>query len=109
MHMVQDENGHMTHHGHDACQESGHHCGSCQNAGECSEHDPKKEALALLKYMQQHNEQHAAELDRMAANLDKLGMENVAEQMRAAVSEFQKGNLRLSLAATLAEGYIKEV
>jgi positive regulator of sigma E activity len=106
--MVQDENGQMVHHGHDACQE-GHHCGSCQNAENCGEHDPKKEAMAMLQYMQQHNQQHAAELDRIAVNLDKLGMTDVAEQLRSAVSEYQKGNLRLSLAVTLAGEHMKEV
>lgn len=109
MHMVQDENGQMVHHGHDACQQPDHQCTGCASAGECGGHDPKKEAVALVKYMLQHNQQHAAELERVAANLDKLGMGDVAEQLRAAVSEFQKGNLRLSLASALAAAYVKEV
>ena len=108
MHLIQDENGQMVHHGHTAGDASEHHCGgncsSCASAG-----DERKEALALLKYMQKHNAQHAAELDRVAANLEKLDMKDVADQIRAAVSEFQKGNLRLSLAATLAGEHIKEV
>ena len=109
MHMVQDENGQMVHHGHDACGQPGHQCTGCQGAGECGEHDPKKEAMALVKYMLQHNQQHALELERLAANLDKLDMHDVAEQLRAAVSEFQKGNLRLSLASSLAAEHVKEV
>ena len=56
MHMVQDENGQMVHHGHDACGQPGHQCTGCQSAGECGEHDPKKEAMALVKYMLQHNQ-----------------------------------------------------
>ena len=78
MHMVQDENGQMVHHGHDACGQPGHQCTGCQSAGECGEHDPKKEAMALVKYMLQHNQQHALELERLAANLDKLDMHDVA-------------------------------
>lgn len=109
MHIVQDGNGQMVHHGHDACQQPGHQCTGCASAGECGERDPKKEAIALVKYMLQHNQQHAAELERVAANLDKLGMGDVAEQLRAAVSEYQKGNLRLSLASTLAAEHVKEV
>ena len=108
MHLIQDENGQMVHHGHTAGDAGEHHCGgncsSCASAG-----DERKEALALLQYMQKHNAQHAAELDRVAANLEKLDMKDVADQIRAAVSEFQKGNLRLSLAATLAGEHIKEV
>ena len=109
MHMVQDENGQMVHHGHEACQQPGHQCTGCHSAGECGARDPKKEAVTLLKYMLQHNQQHAAELDRLAANLDKLGMGDAAEQLRAAVSEYQKGNLRLSLASSLAAEHVKEV
>ncbi len=41
------------------------HCGSCEG-GDC-----KKETIALLTYMLQHNEHHAAELDQMADNLEK--------------------------------------
>ena len=111
MHMIQDENGNMVHHhGQEGCAEHEHHCGHCQNHGECEgERDERKEAIAVVNYMLQHNQQHAAELDRMAANLDKLGMSDVADQLRAAVSEYQKGNLRLSLAATLAKEHTKEV
>lgn len=108
MHLIQDENGQLVHHGHDAGDSQAHHCsGDCKTCGSAG--DEKKEAVALLQYMQKHNVQHAAELDRVAANLEKLDMKDVADQIRAAVSEFQKGNLRLSLAATLAGEHIKEV
>ena len=67
-------------------------------------HDPKKENIALLTYMLQHNEHHAAELDQMADKLRKAGMDTAAEQIRKAVDEFQKGNLYLSVAlATVKE------
>ena len=53
MHLVKDENGNMVPHGHDHEHHHDHgHCGNCQG-GDC-----KNETLALLTYMQQHNEQH---------------------------------------------------
>lgn len=112
MHMITDENGNLLPHGHEHAHEHGHshdhdhghcheNCGSCNN--NC---DPKKEAQALLTYMLQHNEHHALELDQMAANLVKLGLDDSAKQIREAVSEFQKGNMRLSLALTLMKDQI---
>lgn len=112
MHIVKDENGNLcphehTHgehhaHTHSHGESCGNDCGSeCHG---CSEHDPKKENLALLTYMLQHNEHHAAELDQMAEKLRAAGQEKAAEQIRKAVDEFQKGNLYLSVAlATVKE------
>ncbi|MDD3338477.1 MAG: cobalt transporter [Lachnospiraceae bacterium] len=94
------EHGHDHEHSHDHCHED---CGSCE-----SNCDPKKEALAVLTYMLQHNEHHAAELDQMAENLGKLGMEDAAKQIKEGVSDFQKGNMRLSLALTLVKEAAKE-
>ncbi len=120
MHLIKDENGNLLAHGHEHTHEHDHdhdhghthdhghdhdhchdNCESCSNG--C---DPKKEAQAVLTYMLQHNEHHAAELDQMAANLDKLGLADSAKQIREAVSEFQKGNMRLSLALTLMKDQI---
>lgn len=115
MHIVKDENGNPCHHSHahgeehthahthsharDAGCENG--CGSCR---ECADQDPRKENIALLTYMLQHNEHHAAELDQMAEKLRASGQETAAEQIRKAVDEFQKGNLYLSVAlATVKE------
>ena len=95
-------------HGHHHSAPSGECGGQC---GECSSdcgHDPKKEALALVTYMLQHNEHHAAELDQMADNLVKLGLDEAAKQIKESVSDFQKGNLRLSLALTLMKEQMKE-
>lgn len=89
-------------HGENGCEG---HCGSC---GSDCDHDPKKEALALVTYMLQHNEHHAAELDQMADNLVKLGMDEAAKQIRESVGDFQKGNIRLSLALTLMKEQMKE-
>ena len=37
----------------------------------------------------------------LAESLEKLGLMDSAKQIREAVTEFQKGNMRLSLALTL--------
>ena len=91
---------HSHEHDHGHCHED---CSSCNNG--C---DPKKEAQALLTYMLQHNEHHAAELDQMAVNLAKLGLDDSAKQIREAVSDFQKGNMRLSLALTLMKAEMEQ-
>lgn len=91
-------------HGHEHCHGQEEGCGhSCGGEGDC-----KNETLALLTYMLQHNEHHAAELDQMADNLAKLGMEDAAKQIKDGVADFQKGNMRLSLALTLVKEHLKE-
>ncbi|MDD3279938.1 MAG: cobalt transporter [Lachnospiraceae bacterium] len=112
MHLIKDENGNPIPHGG---QE--HTAESCENHGHCHDHehscqhcdgDHKDETTALLGYMLSHNEHHAQELEQMAVNLEKLGMSDAAAQIKEAVSEFQKGNMRLSLALTLVKEHIKE-
>ena len=107
MHLIKDENGNPVPHGaHEHCQEHAHGegcTGECASEGKC-----KNETVALLDYMLHHNEQHAAELDQMAANLEKLGLGDAARQIRDGVSDFQKGNMRLSLALTLVKEQLKE-
>mgnify|MGYP001622893400 CR=1 FL=1 len=107
MHLIKDENGNPVPHGaHEHCHEHSHGegCGEgCGSQGKC-----KNETVALLDYMLHHNEQHAAELDQMAANLEKLGLGDAARQIRDGVSDFQKGNMRLSLALTLVKEQLKE-
>ena len=113
MHIIKDENGNVCPHGHEHSHEHGHahtHDGVCQEGcSGCEPHDPKKENIALLTYMLQHNEHHAAELDEMADKLEKAGMADAAKQIREGVSDFQKGNMRLSLALTLVKEHLKEV
>lgn len=82
-----DEGGHEHEHTHDGCA---HECGSC---GGC---DPMQETLALMQYMVNHNAAHARELAELAKKLGELGNHAASEQVLAAVSEFEKGNLRLS-------------
>ena len=109
MHIIKDENGNVCPHAHDEYhhhhdhhhegEDCGHACNACGSEEKC-----KDENLALLTYMLQHNEHHAAELDQMADKLRKAGMDTAAEQIRKAVDEFQKGNLYLSVAlATVKE------
>ena len=54
------------------------------------------ELLALMKYMIGHNAAHANELAELAVQLQKAGRHVAYEQVMAAVSDFEKGNLRLS-------------
>lgn len=90
--------GHTHTHSHDCS----HDCHSC--ASTCS-HTPMEELVALMKYMVGHNAAHARELADLAAQLEKAGSHMAYEQVMAAVSDFEKGNLRLS--AVLASLDIK--
>ncbi len=79
-------------HEHDhACDQN---CGTC---GEKCEHTPMEELVALMKYMVGHNAAHAKELADLAVQLDKAGSHSAYEQVMAAVSDFEKGNMRLSV------------
>lgn len=84
------EAGHDHHHSH-SC---GGNCGGC--AGGC-EHTPMEELMALMQYMVNHNAAHAKELADLAAQLEKAGNHAAFEQVMAAVSDFEKGNMRLSM------------
>ena len=75
-------------------------CGSCQS--QC-EHTPREELMALMKYMVGHNAAHAKELADLAVQLDKAGDHTAYEQVMAAVSDFEKGNMRLSVVLTSME------
>ena len=81
-------------HAHDHSHDCAHDCSSC--AGKC-EHTPMEELTALMKYMVGHNAAHAKELADLAAQLEKTGNRVAYEQVMAAVSDFEKGNMRLSV------------
>ena len=87
------EHGQEHHHSH----ECSHNCSGC--ASQC-EHTPMEELMALMKYMVGHNAAHAKELADLASQLDKAGNHMAYEQVMAAVSDFEKGNMRLSLILT---------
>lgn len=80
-------------HDHDHSHDCGGQCGSC--ASKC-EHTPMEELLALMQYMIKHNTAHANELAQLAEQLKKAGSNAAYEQVLAAVSDFEKGNMRLS-------------
>ena len=82
---------HHHHHDHDHCHEGcGHDCAGCASA------DPKAELIALMKYMVGHNAAHANELAQLAGKLRDMGEAVAYDQVMQAVSDFEKGNMRLS-------------
>ena len=84
-------------HEHDHPHEHSHDCaGQCGSCASACQHTPMEELTALMKYMVGHNAAHAKELADLAAQLEKAGNHMAFEQVMAAVSDFEKGNLRLS-------------
>lgn len=75
-------------------------CGSCQSG---CEHTPMEELTALMKYMVGHNAAHAKELADLAGKLEEAGNHVAYEQVMAAVSDFEKGNMRLSVVLSSLE------
>ena len=84
-------------HAHDHSHECSHDCHSC---GAICNHTPMDELLALMQYMVNHNAAHAKELADLAIQLEKAGSHAAYEQVMAAVSDFEKGNMRLSVVLT---------
>ena len=86
---------HLHAHGHEHTHS--HDCsGSCQGCQSQCQHTPMEELVALMKYMVGHNASHAKELADLAVQLEKAGSYTAYEQVMAAVSDFEKGNMRLS-------------
>lgn len=84
-------------HDHEHTHEHSHeHCDpkACAGCAGCA--DPKAELAALMKYMVNHNAAHANELAGLARQLQAMGDSTAYEQVMAAVSDFEKGNMRLS-------------
>ncbi len=93
-HTHSHEHTHEHHHHH----EHEHGCsGSCQGCASQCEHTPMEELVALMKYMVGHNAAHAKELADLAAQLQKIGSHAAYEQVLAAVSDFEKGTMRLQM------------
>ena len=85
------EHHHHHHHDHDHHHhDCGHSCGGC---GTPCEHTKMDE----MKYMVGHNAAHAKELADLADQLEQAGSRAAFEQVMAAVSDFEKGNMRLSM------------
>lgn len=83
-------------HDHPHCESDCAACGGC-------EHTPMEELTALMKYMVGHNAAHAQELAQLAQQLDSAGQHTAYEQVMQAVSDFEKGNLRLQTVLTAME------
>ena len=107
-HCHSHEHGHAHPHEHDHLHSEGHthdhshecssNCNSC--CGGCHTPTPMEELMALMQYMANHNAAHARELAELATRLEDAGNHAAFEQVMAAVSDFEKGNMRL--AAVLA-------
>lgn len=91
-HVHAHEHDHEHCHEHGEGHECGGHCGSCGH----HEHTPMEELVALMKYMAGHNASHANELAALAKQLQQAGQAMAYEQVMAAVSDYEKGNMRLS-------------
>ena len=94
-HTHDHEHGHHHHH-HEHSHDHGcsGECGGCQS--KC-EHTPMEELAALMKYMANHNAAHANELAQLAKQLEQAGNHMAYEQVMAAVSDYEKGNMRLNV------------
>ena len=86
-----DGHTHEHHHHHDHDHDHDH-----EHAHD-PDHTPMEELLALMQYMVNHNAAHAKELADLASQLEQAGSHAAYEQVMAAVSDFEKGNMRLSV------------
>ena len=85
--------------------EHDHGCShSCDGCASPCEHTPMEELMALMQYMVGHNAAHARELADLAAQLDQAGNHTAYEQVMAAVSDFEKGNMRLTVVLSSLKG-----
>ena len=104
-HDHEDTHAHTHDHGDATHSHEGQeHCAGadCSACGGC-QHTPMKELMALMKYMVGHNAAHAQELAGLAKQLEEAGAHSSYEQVMQAVSDFEKGNLRLSTVLTALE------
>ena len=101
MHAMGIPHDHAHDHEHDHGHDCAHACDSC--ASKC-EHTPMEELTALMQYMVGHNAAHARELADLAVQLDHNGNHTAYEQVMAAVSDFEKGNLRLTAVLSSLKG-----
>lgn len=106
IHIHEHEHTHAdgTTHSHPHEHEHGHahphgcpgHAAGCGNDCASCDADPKAEIVALMQYMVNHNTAHANELAQLAGRLREMGDPTGYEQVMQAVSDFEKGNMRLS-------------
>ena len=106
VHSHDHDDPHTHEHLHEDGQEHTHTHGCDSNCAGCqtpSEHTPMEELVALMKYMVGHNAAHAKELADLAVQLEQAGSHTAYEQVMAAVSDFEKGNMRLSVVLSSLE------
>ena len=95
--------------GHEHEHEHNHdHCGGCDGHthGHCDHthgDQPTDEDTAVLAYMLDHNKHHAQELAVIAKHLREQGRDEAAAQIEKGVEDFEKGNMRLSIALSLVQ------
>ena len=93
----------MTHthaHTHEGEHDHEHaHCGCGHDHGA----QPKDEDTAVLAYMLDHNKHHARELAEIAKHLREQGKDDAAAQIEKGVEDFEKVNMRLSIALSLVQ------
>ena len=116
MHHVHDEHcscgcgGHDHGHEHEHHHDHDHDCG-CGHDHEhhegcgcgCGGNETPDEDTAVLSYMLDHNRHHALELKEIAAHLREAGKDEAAAQIEKGVDDFEKGNMRLSIALSLVK------
>lgn len=108
MHVTNEEHchcgcGHEHHHEHQH-EECGHnHEHHHEGCGCGHDHGQQDENVAILSYMLDHNRHHAMELKEIAAHLREAGEEEAAVQIEKGVEDFEKGNMRLSIALSLVK------
>ena len=100
-HPHEHEHLHGEGHTHDHSHGCEGHCHSC--ASQC-QHTPMEELMALMQYMVNHNAAHANELAQLAKQFQVAGNGAAYEQVMAAVSDFEKGNMRLSVVLSSLKG-----
>lgn len=94
-------------HAHEHSHDHGHShgeqgCDGCGCSGGCGS-KPANEQEAILAYMLDHNRHHAAELLEIAKQFAADGKGEAAAQIEKAVEDFEKGNMRLSVALSLVK------
>lgn len=103
-HTHEHEHSHEHSHGdvthiHPHSHEEGHeHEHTHEHAGQ-----PQDEDTAVLAYMLDHNRHHAQELAVIAKHLREQGKDEAAAQIEKGVEDFEKGNMRLSIALSLVQ------
>lgn len=92
-HNIPHDHDHAYMHEHNIPHDHGCEPGQCASCAGC---DPRAELVALMNYMVRHNAAHANELATLAGKLKDMGDAAAAAQVTEAVSDFEKGNMRLS-------------